>query len=88
MMFQEQHSCQIRFTSSAPVLLCPLSALVHAQTTLTLTSANTQGVNELKSLIPKPIQPAQCGVLPTVFSSFAHQGGSHRVERPNMQLSD
>lgn len=59
--------------------LCPcatLSALVHAQTTLTLDSANTQGVNELKSLIPKPIQPAQRGVLPPDFSPCACQ--SHR----------
>ncbi len=58
------------------LFLCPcatLSALVHAQTTLTLALANTQGVNELKSLIPKPIQPAQCGVLPPVFSFFARQ---------------
>lgn len=56
--------------------LCPcasLAAPVHAQTTQTLASANTQGVNELKSLIPKPIQPAQCGVLPPVFSSYARQ---------------
>lgn len=50
-----------------------LSALVHAQTTPTLASANTQGVNEHESLIPKPIQPAQCGVLPPVFSFFARQ---------------
>lgn len=56
--------------------VCPratLSALVQAQTTLTLPSANTQGINEHKSLILKPIQPALRGVLPSVFSFFARQ---------------
>lgn len=56
--------------------LCPcatLSALVHAQTTLTLPSANTRGINEHKSLILKPIRPARCGVLPPAFSFFARQ---------------
>lgn len=59
--------------------LCPcatLSALVRAQTTLPLPSANTQGVNEHKGLIPKPIQPAPCGVLPAVFSFFARQSAT------------
>lgn len=54
--------------------LCPcatLSALVHAQKTLTLPSANTRGINEHRSRILKPIQPARCGVLPP-FSLSLH----------------
>lgn len=56
--------------------LCPcatLSALVLAQTTLTLTSAGTQGINEHKSPILKAIRPARCGVLPPISSPFARQ---------------
>lgn len=55
--------------------LCPcvtLSALVHSQTTLTLASANTHGVNELKSPIPKPILPNVLS-CPAFFSSCARQ---------------
>lgn len=57
---------------------------MHGQTTPTLTSAHTRGDNELKSLIPKPKQPAHRGVLPRVLSSYARQ--RDRVERPIMQL--
>lgn len=57
--------------------LCPcatLSALVHAQTTLTLASANTEAVNEHKSLIPRtdPTCTMWCPCL-SFFSFFARQ---------------
>ena len=71
--------------------LCPcatLSALVHAQTTLTPASANTEAVNEHKSLILRtdPTCTMWCPCL-SVFL-FLCTSESHRVERPNMQLSD
>lgn len=67
--------------------LCPcatLSALVHAQTNLTLASANTQGVNEHKSLIPKPIQPVSC--LPFSLSLHVRESQSGKAKHAALQL--
>lgn len=70
MIFQEQHTWQIRFTSSAPVLLCllwcMLKPLWHSpQPTL-------RQLMSTKAWSPEPIQPALCGVPAFRFSLSLH----------------